>query len=370
MTVRPLRIAMLGHKGIPAAHGGIERHVDEIARCLVRKGHRVDVFNRPYHPYAGGEYEGVHILRRPSIPTKHFDAGTHTALSMLEAVASRRYDVVHVHGIGPGIFVGLSRPFVPTVFTFHAQDWRQRKWGPTARWWLHHGESVAVRRASAVICVSRLLVKYVAERYGRDAAYIPNGARLVPVPGSQALDGWGLQPERYLLFVGRLISDRGLPALLEAYAGLPEAPPLVIVGDVQHDREYVDELRRRADPRVVFTGYQTGPALAALYAHAMLCVHPSEVEGLPIAVLEAMSHGRAVLVSDIPENLEAVGDAAACFRVGDVAALREALQSLLASPDRRRELGLRARQRIAIEYDWERIATDTERVYAAVCAGA
>jgi glycosyltransferase involved in cell wall biosynthesis len=369
-ALRPLRIAMLGHKGIPAAHGGIERHVDEIARCLVRRGHHVDVFNRPYHPYAPGEYEGVHILRRPSIPTKHLDAGTHTALGVLEVVLSRRYDLLHVHGIGPGIFVGLARPFIPTVFTFHAQDWRQRKWGSTARWWLRRGESVAVQRANAVICVSRLLQSYVAARYGRQAFYIPNGARLVPAPEARALEAWGLVPGQYLLFVGRLISDRGLPALLEAYAGLPAAPPLVIVGDVQHDRDYVDELRRRADPRVVFTGYQTGTPLATLYAYAMLCVHPSEVEGLPIAVLEAMSHGRAVLVSDIPENLEAVGDAGARFRVGDVASLRNALQELLTNPEMRQELGRRARARIALEYDWERIASDTERVYATVSVGA
>jgi glycosyltransferase involved in cell wall biosynthesis len=218
-AARPLRIAMVGHKGIPALHGGIERHVDEIARRLVRLGHRVDVFNRPYHPERSGHYEGVRVRRRPSLPTKHLDAGTHTALCVLESIVTRRYDIVHVHGIGPGIFVGWARPFVRTVFTFHAQDWRQQKWGRLARWSLQRGERVAVRRAHAVITVSRLLERYVHEKHGRAAHYIPNGATLRPRPAFDLLQRWGLVPGEYLLFVGRLISDRGLARLLEATRG-------------------------------------------------------------------------------------------------------------------------------------------------------
>jgi glycosyltransferase involved in cell wall biosynthesis len=364
----PLRIALLGHKGIPAVHGGIERHVDEIARGLVRRGHRVDVFNRPYHPYRSGGYEGVRLRRRPSIPTKHLDAGTHTLWCVLETILSRRYDLVHVHGIGPGIFVGLAQPFLPTVFTFHAQDWRQRKWSARARDWLRRGEAMAVRRADAVITVSQLLRDYVRERYGRDADCIPNGAHVLADPGHDALATWGLEPGRYLLFVGRLISDRGLAGLVEAHAGLAGAPLLVIVGDVQHDRRHVDELRARAGAGVVFTGYQSGATLAQLYANALVCVHPSEVEGLPIAVLEAMGAGKCVLVSDIPENLEAIGDAGARFAVGDVRDLSAQLGALLADPDRIAALGARARARVEREFDWDAIVARTERVYRHACA--
>jgi glycosyltransferase involved in cell wall biosynthesis len=365
LETRPLRIAMLGHKGIPALHGGIERHVDEIARRLVRLGHRVDVFNRPYHPQPSGQYEGVRVLRRPSLPTKHFDAGTHTALCVLETILTRRYDLLHVHGIGPGIFVGWARPFVRTVFTFHALDWRQQKWGRLARWSLQRGERVAVRRAHAVITVSKLLERYVHDVHGRQAQYIPNGATLRPRPASDRLQRWGLTPGGYLLFVGRLISDRGLSHLLDAWSGIADERRLVIVGDVQHDRMHVEALRRQADSRVVFTGYQSGAALDQLYAHAYLCVHPSEVEGLPIAVLEAMSHGRAVLVSDIPENLEAIGDAGASFAVRDGRDLRSRLEALLRSPEQVQALGKRARERVREHYDWDRIALGTEAVYRA-----
>jgi len=222
-----------------------------------------------------------------------------------------------------------------------------------------------VRHASAVICVSRLLQSYVRTRYGRDALYVPNGARIAPAAGHGALRQWNLEPGHYILFVGRLLSDRGLPALLEAHAAIPDAPVLVIVGDSQ-DTAFEASLRSGARPNVVFTGYQRGDALGELYANALLCVHPSEVEGLPIAVLEAMSHGRAVLVSDIPENLEAIGDAGAHFPVQDRVALRDTMARLLGDPQERARLGARARERVAREYDWERITSATEQVYRRV----
>lgn len=364
---RRLRIAMLGHKGIPALHGGIERHVDEISRRLVERGHQVDAFNRPYHPYGQSHYAGVRIRRRPSVQTKHLDAGTHTALCVAEALASRRYDLVHIHGIGPGIFVGAARLGLPTVFTFHAQDWRQRKWGRWARWWLRQGEAVAVRRAHAVITVSRLLQDYVRQRYGREAHFIANGASSHPPDGADRLARWDLAPGSYLLFVGRLIPDRGVGHLLRAYAGVDCDKKLVIVGDVQ-DRRHAEDLLRLADHRVVFAGYQSGADLDQLYAHAYLCVHPSEVEGLPIAVLEAMGHARAVLVSDIPENLEAIGDAGEAFRVGDVEALRAAIRRRVADPEGTLALGMRARRRAAAHYDWDDIAEATAAVYRSVLA--
>jgi glycosyltransferase involved in cell wall biosynthesis len=211
--------------------------------------------------------------------------------------------------------------------------------------------------------VSQILQSYVRDTYGREAIYIPNGAEVAPAAGISELARWELAPGQYILFVGRLISDRGLVTLLDAYSSLDERRPLVIAGDVQHDREYVDMLRRHAGPRVVFTGFQSGAALAQLYAHATLCVHPSEVEGLPIAVLEAMSHGRAVLVSDIPENREAIGDCGATFPVRDAAALVAALRGLLADPARLEDLGRRGRERVRVHFDWDRITAATEAVY-------
>ena len=353
---------MVGSKGIPAVHGGIERHVEEISRRLVRRGHQVDVFTREHHPVRLQAVEGVRLRRRPSFGTKHLDTASHTALCTLEARFSRRYDILHLHGIGPALFLGWAGR-LPTVFTYHAQDWRQRKWGRLARWFLRRGEATGVRRAGAVIAVSQLLRDYVQSTYGRSAHYIPNGASCNEVVGHAALARWNLRPREYLLFVGRILADRGLGTLLEAFAALATTQRLVIVGEVQISPLEFAALQQRADDRVVFTGFQSGEDLQQLYAHASLCVHPSEVEGLPIAVLEGMAQGRAVVVSDIAENLEAVGSAGISFPVGNPDALRQTLAALLAHPERLEELGRRARQRALTSYNWDDIAAATEAVY-------
>lgn len=362
--VRRLRIAMLGAKGIPAVHGGIERHVEQIAIRLVRLGHQVDVFTRTYHPFAEPLFEGVRLRRRPSLRTKHLDAASHTALCVLEAAFSQRYDLLHVHGIGPGLFLGWGARRLPTVFTYHAQDWRQEKWGRLARWSLLRGEANAVRQAGAVIAVSRLLQRHVYDTYGRIAHFIPNGASLPPPAGDEHLARFGLQPGNYLLFVGRIIADRGLDTLLDAYRQVPGEMPLVLVGEVQLSRQLFGQLRQRADPRVHFLGHQGGAVLEQLYAHALFCVHPSRVEGLPIAVLEEMSHGKLVLVSDIAENLEAIGEAGRSFPVGDVPGLRDALLSLLAARQELVRVGQRARERVQQQFGWDAITRATEAVYA------
>jgi len=360
---RSLRIAMLGSKGIPARHGGIERHVEELARRLVQRGHRVDVFTRAYHPVRTATCDGVRLLRRPSLQTKHFDAASHTALCAIESAVRGGYDILHFHGIGPGLFLPWAGKRASTVFTYHAQDWRQRKWGPAARWFLRQGERTAIRHAGAVIAVSHLLQRYVQDTYGRQAHYIPNGATFDIPDGDAALAQWGLRPEGYVLFVGRILADRGLGTLLDAFAALDGAHRLAVVGDVHVSPAALRALQARADPRVVFTGYQAGATLQSLYANAAVCVHPSEIEGLPIAVLEAMAHARPVVVSDIAENLEAIGDTGVAFPVGNPDALRHVLAELLTQPQRAAALGQKACARARASYNWEDIVRATEDVY-------
>ena len=359
----PMRIAMVGPKGIPALHGGIERHVDEIAKRLVQRGHQVDVFTRHYHPFDNTYHEGVRLRRRWSIHTKHLDAASHTLWCVLEAVASQRYDLLHVHGIGPGLFVPPRAFGLPTVFTHHAQDWRQQKWGRIARWSLLRGEKHAIQHASEVIVVSRLLQQYVQKQYGRTSHCIPNGAIPSGPWASDRLAALGLEPNAFVLFVGRLIADRAVDTLVQAFKDTAGPQRLAIVGEVHLPAQEFAVLQSMADARVVFLGQQTGETLQQLYAHAAFCVHPSRVEGMPIAVLEAMSHGRAVIVSDIPENLEATGDTALQFPVGDVAALQQRIVALLEDPGQRDRLGELARHRIVTHYNWDAITLSTEKVY-------
>jgi len=342
---RRLRIAMIGQKSVPARFGGIETHVDHLSTRLAERGHDVSVFCRTRfrpgpadHLEADGivqtprgpAYKNVHLLYRPSVNTKHLDAATHALLCASETVIWRSYDIIHFHGIGPSAFAPLARLSGGTVVTtVHALDWRQAKWGGAAKRVMQRGEWAGVKGSHGVVAVSRIMVDYIKERYGVTARYIPNGAAMLPPRPPQSILAYGLEGDDYILTVGRIIRDRGLHHLLDAYRRLETPTRLVIVGSEFPRTRYTDELRSMADDRVIFTGDLYGAALEELYSNCRLYVLASEVEGLPITPCEAMSFGRCVLLSDIPENREVGGDAAYYFKTGDSNELRDALNNLL-----------------------------------------
>ncbi len=355
---------MIGLKGVPALHGGIERHVEELGRHLARLGHDVTVYCRRHYTPAGAAAEGLTLRRLPSLNTKHLDAWTHTLLSSFDA-APRRFDVYHYHALGPATLAFIPRLLGETVVvTVHGLDWQREKWGPGASAYLRLGEWAAARAASRTIVVSRELERYFARRYRRRTTYIPNA---VGAPGPADLDAlkpYGLEAGRYLLTVGRLVPEKGIHLLLEAYRNVATELPLVVVGDDPHGK-YLDRLKGMADGRVRFVGYVYGPPLAAFFAGSYLYVQPSTLEGLSIALLEAMSHGAGVLASDIPPNVEALGDAGFYFPTGAAAALAEQLRRLVASPGDVKEKGAAARRRVADLYSWEEVARRTAAVYEA-----
>lgn len=372
--MRPLRIAMVGQKGIPARYGGVETHVENIAVRLAARGHDVSVFCRSRlrgaetSPGQNGSYRGVHLLYRGSLNTKHFDAASHTFVSALEASCRHRFDVVHLHGIGPAAFAPIAGLFGrKVVSTFHALDWRQVKWGARAKSILRRGEAVGARRSDGVIAVSRLMQAHIQSMHGVDAVYIPNGASLPTGEISpEPLAHWSLVPGEYLLTVGRIIADRDIETLLRAFATLRDRHPrlrLVVVGSETPRTRYADALERMAGERVVFTGDVFGAPLEALYAHCRLYVLASRVEGLPITVCEAMAHRRALVLSDIPENAEVGGDAAQFFKCGDEKALAAAIESLLDDDAGREALGTLARARAETDYNWEIVADRVEAFY-------
>ena len=383
--MRPLRIAMVGQKGIPARYGGVETHVENISVRLAARGHDVRVFCRSRlrppadelqvpSPNGNDVYRGVHLLYRGSVNTKHLDAATHTLLSALESSCRHGFDVVHLHGIGPAAFAPLAGLFGrKVVSTFHALDWRQVKWGPRAKGILRRGEAIGARRSDGVIAVSRLMQAHIQAAHGVDAVYIPNGATLPTHAVSEApLAKWGLNPREYLLTVGRIIPDRDLDTLLRAFAVLRERHPhlqLVIVGSETPRTEYSAALERAAGTRVIFTGDVFGEALDALYAHCLLYVLASRVEGLPITVCEAMAHGRPLVLSDIPENSEVGGDAARYFKCGDDNMLAATLHDLIEDDEGRGALGAVGRKRCDASYNWETITDQVESLYYRVRSG-
>jgi len=378
--MRELRIAMIGQKGIPARYGGVETHVDAIATRLAARGHEVWTFCRarfmpskldmePLEGYRviGGQhwYRGVHLAYRGSINTKHMDAASHTFLCALESGLLHRFDIVHFHGIGPAAFAPVPKLFRrKVVSTFHALDWKQVKWSPLAKKLLRNGEARGARRSDGLITVSRILQKYVSENYGISAEYIPNGANLPAGPPARGDIGrYGLRGGDYVLAVGRIIRDRCLDRVIEAFRQVPGPLKLVIVGSETPRTAYSEQLQARADGRVIFTGDVFGKALQDLYANCAVYVLASVVEGLPITVCEAMAHGRPLLLSRIPENEEVGGDAAVYFNPNDVNELRDMLQELLEDRILQQRLSSIGVERARTTYNWDRIAEDIEAYY-------
>lgn len=366
---------MIGQKGIPAHSGGIERHVEELSAELSRLGHDVMVFCRSWYTGPVKYHRGVRTIMVPSIATKHLDAITHTFLSILKA-AREEADVFHIHGVGPALLAWLPkliRPQAKVVVTFHCIDRHHQKWNWIARLALHVGEIAALKFPDVTISVSRTLQAYCRMSYSADTVYIPNGTHVPVVETNPAiLKTFNLEPNTYLIMCARLVRHKGAHTFIEAWKRLTAKRPeltanknIAIVGGSAFTDEYTRELEQLATtvPGVVLTGAQTGEALHALFAGAYAAVHPSTSEGLPIAVLEAMSYGKCVLSSDIPENLELTRDHGLSFKTDDVEDLANQMAMLLEHPELAEAVGRESREYVAKYFDWEDIALLTSSLY-------
>jgi len=366
---RSLRIAMVGQKGVPATYGGIERHVEEIGARLVERGHRVRVYTR--HHYAPGTtpHRGMTRTELPTLNTKHLDTATHSFFASLDVLA-HPVDLVHFHALGPSALSWVPRlRRIPTVVTLHGLDWEREKWGAMASYLLERCEYPALHFPKRTVVVSRTLQRYFEEKYLIRPEYIPNGVDAADIQPASLLREWGLETGGYYLFVGRLTPEKGAHLLTEAFSRVDTRRKLVIAGGSAATDEYVAELRAGADPRTVFTGYVHGERLAALYSNAYAVVLPSTLEGLSIALLEALSYGRCVLVSDIPENLEVVEEYAPRFRSRNVGELARALWELDHDPVRVAGFEALVREHLQHRFAWETVVDRLEEVYAAVMAG-
>jgi len=363
-----MKIALIGQKGIPVTHGGgVEKHVENLAVRLVELGHEVIVYTR--HSYTDKslkEYKGVKLVGLPSVPTKNLDAISHTFLAAIDVIF-RKVDVVHFHSIGPSSLiwlVKLFKPRTPVVSTFHSQCYHNQKWGFFAKNYLRFGEYMCSQKADTVITVSKSLLSHVMKKYPTaHARYIPNGVNIPEIlPAQEIKDKWGLEPGSYILNVSRLVANKGIEYLIDAYKQLKTDKKLVIVGDGVME----EDLKRFAGnhPNIIFTGNQNGQTLGELFSNAQIFVQPSESEGLSIALLEAMSYRNPCLVSNIPANCEVVGDSGFSFKNMDVSDLKAKLEELLASPDKLKANQETMYNKVVQEYDWSKIVNDIVAVYA------
>lgn len=372
-----MRIAMIGQKGIfVVRNGGIEKHIEDLSLRLAKLGHEVFVYCRPHYMpenlQKSTTYKGIHLILKSSIKTKYLDTISHVFICTLHALF-QKYDIIHFHGVGPSLLAFLPRLFKPkakVVVTFHSIDHFHKKWGPFARRVLELGEWTSYKYPHKTIVVSKTLQKYCRERYNKETVYIPNGITIKEVVPDHILQKWNLEKEKYILTVARFIKHKGIHYLIQAFNELNQKSKvkdwkLAIVGDAPYSDPYKKMITKLAEinPDIIFTGYQTKEALAQLFSNAYLYVHPSEFEGLSITILEAMGYGRCVLCSNIPENLEAIGNFGFSFKNKDVKDLKNRLLDLTSKPKLVKDTGIKAKEHIKKNYNWDDIAKKTEEFY-------
>jgi glycosyltransferase involved in cell wall biosynthesis len=356
---------MIGGRGMANIDGGVERAVACLSRELVALGQDVTVYSRsPYSDGLDSVIDGVKQIPLPCLQTKHLEALTHSTLATLHATPPKRYDVLHFHAVGPAMFSVLPRLIGrPTIATVHALDYKRDKWGHIASSVLRRATWIAARVPTQTIAVSRELADHLRDECGRAASYIPNGVDL-PAPSSETPIS-SLQGEPFILFLGRLVPEKGIDTLIRAFRSMETAIRLAIVGDTSHSDAYVSRLVELAagDPRITFLGSRVGGEKLWLLRNTAAFVQPSTVEGLPIALLEALACGAPTVISDIRANVEVVESCkanAGVFPVGDESALRAQLEFALAKQS---WLAPKPDFLVPPSHSWPRIAEQTLSVY-------
>nr|WP_308624372.1 WecB/TagA/CpsF family glycosyltransferase [uncultured Eisenbergiella sp.] len=371
---KPYRIAMIGHKRIPSREGGVEIVVDELSTRMVKQGCEVDAYNR-YGRHTAGKrfdqrrgkyYNGIRLITIPTPKSSALNAIVYSFLATVRALFGR-YDMMHFHAEGPCTMILIPKLFGKhVVATIHGLDWQRSKWGNFASKVLKAGEKTAARHADAVIVLSKNMQDYFREVYQRETIFIPNGINRPELkPADLIKQAFGLEKDGYILFLARIVPEKGLHYLIEAFSQIKTDKKLVIAGGSSHSHEYMDQIRSMAarDSRIIMTDFVHGQCLEELYSNAYLFVLPSDVEGMALSLLEAMSYGNCCLVSDIEENTEVVEGHAVTFRKADTADLKEKLQHLLASPETVLKYKETSQDYICEKYNWDRVVEETLEIY-------
>jgi glycosyltransferase involved in cell wall biosynthesis len=369
-----MKIAYIGLKGLPGTYSGIETHVHELGTRLAKRGHDVVAYVRPqYTPRHIDNDEGIRLVHLPTIASKHLDATVHTFLAALHTLI-KSYDIVHFHTIGPGCFAPLSRMSrAKVVTTIHRVDYLSEKWGWFAKKCLESAEQISLRAPHATVVVAPFLQSQYGMQ-GHRVEYITNGVTLPPANiDANEVRKLGLTPNEYILFLGRLTPEKRPDWAIRAFQEIPDCSArLVLAGGSSATDQYVRDLKALAKPaghKILFTGPVYGALKDQLLAHARLFILPSALEGLPITLLEAMSHGRACLASDIPPHLGIIEDGKNGFLHGanDLNHLRQRLANIIHVPvTYLTGVGAAARRKVIEEHDWENVTDETERLYQAV----
>lgn len=374
------RIAMIGHKFIPSRNGGVEVVVGSLAPHLVKRGYEVTCYNRTNTDFKKArkngpldtEYQGVKLIWTPTIDRRGLAAMTASTFATIMA-AFGPYDLIHFHTEGPCFLCWLPRLMgKKIVVTIHGLDHMRQKWGKLASAYILAGERAAVRHAHSIIVLSLGVQDYFMEKYQRKTVLIHNGIDPVEKkPANAIIEQFGLMPGEYILFLGRLVPEKGIHYLIKAYRALHTDKKLVIVGGTSDTDDYVWQLYDMAkdDPNIIFAGFQQGRVLEEMYSNAYLYVLPSDLEGMPLTLLEAMNYGCCCVTSDIGECVDVMDGCGFSFPKGNVEALRDTLQDLCDHPEKADAYREKARQVVSAKYTWQDIAAKTDELYTKVLEG-
>ncbi len=358
-----LRVAFIGGRGVISKYSGIETYYEEVGKRLAEMGHEVTVYCRNYFTPAVAAYSGLRLVRLPTIRSKHLETLVHTLLSTIHAM-TQRYDVVHYHALGPALFSFVPRLLrKKTAVTVQGLDWQRKKWGRLASAVLRLGERASGYLPNATMVVSQTLQRRYRDVHGIEAFYVANGAVLRERSEPRKILEWGLDPGNYVLFLGRLSPEKGCHLLVEAFENVETDVKLVMAGASSYSNQYIRDLQTHASERIRILDCTSGETLDELLTNAMLFVLPSDLEGLSLALLDAMGAGLCVLASDIPENRELVDGAGFTFQRGSATDLADRLRFLIANPAVREAAGRTARRRVEEQYQWQKITGDIEKTY-------
>jgi len=363
LSPKNLRVAFIGGRGVIAKYSGIESYYEKVGKRLAQMGHEVTIYCRSYFTPPLPQHNNMRLVRLPTIRSKHLETLVHTLLSTAHAM-TQRYDVVHYHALGPALFSSLPRlAGARTAVTVQGLDWQRQKWGRVASAVLRLGERASVKLPNATMVVSQVLQRRYRENHGVEAFYVPNGGMLRERRKPNKIFDWDIEAQNYLLFLGRFSPEKCCHLLVEAFERLDTGVKLVMAGASSYCDDYSRKLRTHASERIRMLDWVSGDMLDELLTNAMIFVLPSDMEGLSLALLDAMGAGLCVVTSDIPENREVVDGAGFTFQRGNAADLAERLRFLIANPAVREAAGKAAKNRVREKYQWHKITSDIETAY-------
>lgn len=356
---------MIGHKRIPGREGGVEVVVEELSTRMAEQGHQVYVYNRRSKKKLKiKEYKGVKIVTIPTIEKKSTNAAVYSLLASIHALFGK-YDVIHYHALGPSVMQVIPHLFgIRIIVTVHGLNYKTPKWKGLGKKIIYLGEKITAKYANEIIVLSKEQHDYFMKKYNRKTTYIPNGTTIHEIcQPNEIQKRWGLEENGYILFLSRLVPGKGLEYLIEAYKQIDTSLPLIIAGESTFVDDFYSEIYKSIteDDRIHIIGFVSGITLRELYSNTALFVFPSEAEGMPMCLLEAMSFNAPCLVSDIPENTEVGKEYVQSFKTGDVDDLKVQLVRCLIN--NKTLFSKKCRNYIMLHYDWANVVKMTLECY-------